>query len=60
MHYFRALINEVKLLLRLMKTRRADRALRLVGIDTVTLIPSEDLRTCGLKKVERFVESREA
>lgn len=53
----RALVNEIKLLLDVLKTHRVRRALRIVEVETATLIPWETLKTCGLKKVERFAAS---
>lgn len=50
----RALINEVKLLQTCLKAQQVKRALELVEVAPSCLIPVDQLRSCGLEKVERF------
>ena len=53
----RALINELKLLKKLLKTNRVKRALELIGIKTVDLVPVDRLQASSLTKVKRFAET---
>lgn len=53
----RALIQEIKLLLGMLKTRYVRRALGFIGVDHQALIPNDRLSSCGLTKVERFAET---
>lgn len=53
----RALINEIKILLDALKTQRIKRALKLIGVESASLVPWDLLRSCGLPKVERFAAS---
>jgi hypothetical protein len=50
----RALINEVKLLQRILKAQQVKRALELIEVPPAGLLPVERLRSCGLEKVEQF------
>lgn len=53
----RALINEIKLLLGILKTQRVRRALSLIGLDPKGLVRWEKFTVCGLTKVERFTST---
>ncbi len=53
----RALINEVKLLQKLLKTSCVRRALEHIGVDPRILIPIDMLHMSGLTKVARFAAS---
>lgn len=50
----RALVNELKLLQRILKLQKVRQALQKLGIDPKTLFPARQLRSCGLTTVEAF------
>jgi len=50
----RALINELKLLKRILKLQKVRHALRNIGADPATLFPNKQLRSCGLATIESF------
>lgn len=53
----RALINELKLLKRILKLQKVRQALQNIGTDPVTLFPAKQLRSCGLATVEAFAST---
>jgi hypothetical protein len=53
----RALINELKLLKRILKLQKVRQALQNIGTDPATLFPAKQLRSCGLATVESFATS---
>lgn len=50
----RALINELKLLQKILKLQRVRQALQNIGANPATLFPAKQLRSCGLAIVESF------
>ncbi len=50
----RALINELKLLKRILKLQKVRQALQNIGADPATLFPTKQLISCGLSTVESF------
>ena len=50
----RALINELKLLKRILKLQKVRQALQNIGADPATLFPTKQLLSCGLATVEHF------
>jgi hypothetical protein len=53
----RALINELKLLKRILKLQKVRQALQNIGTDPATLFPAKQLRSCGLTTVESFAKT---
>jgi hypothetical protein len=50
----RALINELKLLKKIIKLQKVRKALQTIGTDPANLFPTKQLRSCGLATVESF------
>ncbi len=50
----RALINELKLLKRILKLQKVRQSLQNIGADPATLFPTKQLLSCGLATVEAF------
>jgi hypothetical protein len=53
----RALVNELKLLKRILKLQKVRQALQNIGTDPATLFPATQLRSCGLTTVESFAHT---
>lgn len=53
----RNLINELKILQKILKTNRVKRAIEQIGVDPISLMPVKPLMESELAKVVRFVES---
>jgi hypothetical protein len=53
----RALVNELKLLKRVLKLQKVRQALQDIGTHPATLFPAKQLRSCGLATVESFAAS---
>ncbi|MDP4722177.1 MAG: hypothetical protein NWS48_13205 [Akkermansiaceae bacterium] len=53
----RALINELKLLKRILKLQKVRQALQDIGANPASLFPTSQLRSCGLTTVEHFANT---
>lgn len=53
----RAILREIKLLLKILGSRACRRAMDQLGLNSDSLIPWERMETCGLKAVEDFARA---